>query len=193
MFLSYYLSLPDPLPSAHMSNECWIEIGNFFFNMHVIAGLGLDYQCGWCVLHGDVLLSNIEARACRSALDWSRFLILACYARYLLSDTQILSRFISYSPIAQSPWYHGPLNSRRVQSPSLFYETFGKTNRDIATRVDVPSRVKYWSEKEETNQWFLGPIPCLWAATAIIETCTSTLLSDWWNLSRMSMAPFPLV
>jgi hypothetical protein len=23
-----------------------IYIGNFFFNMHVIAGLGLDYQCG---------------------------------------------------------------------------------------------------------------------------------------------------
>lgn len=31
------------------------------------------------------------------------------------------------------------------------------------------------------------------AATAIIETFTSTLLSDWWNLNRMSMTPFPLV
>ena len=132
--------------------------------------------------------------SCMSVCAWLIAILNPCMLRQIFivwhSDPFPFHFILTYCTESMIPWTSKQPKSAVTQS---LLRNIWETNRDIATRVDVPSRVRYWSEKEETNQWFLGPIPCLWAATAIIETCTSTLLSDWWNLSRMSMAPFPLV
>jgi hypothetical protein len=175
------------LPSAHMSNERWVDCESLF--QHACNRRSWTRLSMWLMCTSWRRNTFQYWSSCMSVCAWL-IILSPCILHQILFQLDPLHFSFWYSPIAQSPWCHGPETAGECSHPLSSTKHLRETGTSLP---ELMSRVMSDIDRKRKN-YPIVPWPHVppWAA-AIIETCTSTPLKDWWNLSRMSMTPFPLV